>query len=94
MLFTGDRPSLSILFKGSLTPFACGQLLSMYEHRVSVEGFIYGINSYDQWGVQLGKVLAGSIRKVFESKTAGKACDLAAFNPATRDLLQLYLDDL
>jgi len=46
-LFPGDRPSLSILFKGSLTAFNCGQLMSMYEHRVAVEGFLYDINSFD-----------------------------------------------
>jgi len=46
-LFPGDRPSLSILFRGELTPRSCGQLLAMYEHRVCTEGFIYGINSFD-----------------------------------------------
>lgn len=45
--FLGDRPSLSILFTGKLTPYTCGQLLGLYEHRVAVEGFIYGINSFD-----------------------------------------------
>lgn len=64
-LFPGDRPSLSILFKGQLTPRNCGQLLGMYEHRVATEGFIYGINSFDQWGVELGKVLAKEVRTVF-----------------------------
>lgn len=62
--FLGDRPSLSILFTDSLTPFRCGQLLGLYEHRVAVEGFIYGINSYDQWGVELGKILAKDVRNV------------------------------
>jgi len=63
-LFKGDRPSISMLFKGSLTPFNCGQLLALYEHRVAVEGFLYGCNSFDQWGVELGKVLAKDVRKV------------------------------
>lgn len=46
--FPGNRPSLSILFD-SLTPFSLGQLLSLYEHRVAVQGFIWGLNSFDQW---------------------------------------------
>ena len=70
-MFPGDRPSLSILFTGKLTPYSCGQLLGLYEHRVAVEGFIYGINSFDQWGVQLGKVLATDVRNVFSAKVAG-----------------------
>ena len=45
--FKGERPSLSILFEGSLTPYSCGQLLALYEHRVAVEGFLYDINSFD-----------------------------------------------
>ena len=70
--FVGDRPSLSILFEGSLTPFACGQLLAMYEHRVAVEGFIYDINSFDQYGVELGKLLAKDARTVFAQVTKQK----------------------
>ncbi len=64
-IFIGDRPSLSLLFLGELTAFSCGQLLAMYEHRVAVEGFIYNVNSFDQWGVELGKVLAKNVRNVF-----------------------------
>mmetsp|Transcript_2008 Transcript_2008/g.1912 ORF Transcript_2008/g.1912 Transcript_2008/m.1912 type:complete len:80 (-) Transcript_2008:161-400(-) len=45
--FLGDRPSLSMLFTDKLTPYTCGQLLGLYEHRVAVEGFIYDINSFD-----------------------------------------------
>ena len=46
-VFPGDRPSMSLLFKGSLTAYHCGQLLAIYEHRVAVEGFIFGCNSFD-----------------------------------------------
>ena len=46
-LFEGDRPSLSLLFHGSLDAFSCGQLLSIYEHRIAVEGFLYDCNSFD-----------------------------------------------
>ena len=53
--FPGNRPSLSLLFP-ALTARTCGQLLALYEHRVAVQGFMWGINSFDQWGVELGKV--------------------------------------
>lgn len=46
-LFVGDRPSLSLLFNGSLTAYNCGLLLAFYEHRVVTEGFIYDCNSFD-----------------------------------------------
>lgn len=90
-LFPGDRPSLSILFAGALTATNCGQLLALYEHRVAVEGFLYGINSFDQWGVELGKVLAKDVRAVFAAKKKGADADVARFNPATQHLLAAYL---
>ncbi|EAN99044.1 putative glucose-6-phosphate isomerase, glycosomal [Trypanosoma cruzi] len=58
--FTGGRPSNSLLVK-ALTPRALGAIIAMYEHKVLVQGAIWGINSYDQWGVELGKLLAKSI---------------------------------
>ena len=79
-LFTGDRPSLSLLFMGSLTAFACGQLLALYEHRVAIEGFIFNINSFDQWGVELGKVLAKDVRNIFAEKAKNGA------QPTQKDL--------
>lgn len=51
---TGNRPSTSILLN-DVTPFSVGQLLALYEHRVAVQGFIWDINAFDQWGVELGK---------------------------------------
>lgn len=56
-VFVGNRPSTSI-FGNYLTPFSLGELISMYEHITFVQGAIWGVNSYDQWGVELGKVLA------------------------------------
>ena len=53
----GNRPSNTILFK-ALTPEVLGQLIALYEHKVFVEGHVWGINSFDQWGVELGKRLA------------------------------------
>jgi glucose-6-phosphate isomerase len=55
----GNHPSNTILFK-ELTPETLGQLIALYEHKVFVEGVIWGIDSFDQWGVELGKKLAAS----------------------------------
>ena len=93
--FKGNRPSLSILFEGSLDAFACGQLLGLYEHRVALEGFIYDINSFDQWGVELGKALAKDTRSVFaelkkQKDTEAKNTDLSGFNKSTQALLKIY----
>lgn len=66
--FPGNRPSLSILFLGELNAFKCGELLALYEHRTSVEGFLWEVNSYDQWGVELGKVLAKKMRDILKNK--------------------------
>lgn len=63
-VFPGNRPS-SLLLGTQLTPFALGALLSFFEHRTAFEGFIWDINSFDQEGVQLGKVLAGRILDLF-----------------------------
>lgn len=62
--FPGDRPSSSLLFVGKLTPYHCGQLLALYEHRTSIEGYLWDIDSYDQWGVELGKILAKKVRGI------------------------------
>ena len=55
--FPGDRPSLTIAYP-KLTPFVLGQIIALYEHRVFTEGTIWGLNPFDQWGVELGKELA------------------------------------
>ncbi|KAH9499121.1 hypothetical protein Btru_006747 [Bulinus truncatus] len=59
-VFEGNRPSNSIVFK-KLTPFTLGSLLAMYEMKIFVQGIVWDINSFDQWGVELGKVLAKAI---------------------------------
>src|SRR5690606_3855662 len=56
----GNRPSNTLLFD-RLSPEVLGQLIALYEHKVFVEGVIWGINSFDQWGVELGKRLATSV---------------------------------
>ncbi|MBA2728550.1 MAG: glucose-6-phosphate isomerase [Parachlamydiaceae bacterium] len=69
--FQGNRPNLILLGK-QLTAFSLGALLAYYEHKVAFQGFIWHINSFDQEGVQLGKVLATKIIQRFASKTTGK----------------------
>ncbi|XP_072926578.1 glucose-6-phosphate isomerase b [Hemitrygon akajei] len=59
-VFEGNHPTNSIVFK-KLTPFMLGALIAMYEHKIFVQGVIWDINSYDQWGVELGKQLAKAI---------------------------------
>jgi glucose-6-phosphate isomerase len=59
-LFQGDRPTSTLLFD-RLDPYALGQLIALYEHKVFVQGIIWNINSFDQWGVELGKQLANAI---------------------------------
>ena len=58
--FEGNRPSTTLVYK-KLTPFTLGQLIAIYEHRVFVEGIILEINSFDQWGVELGKTMANQL---------------------------------
>jgi glucose-6-phosphate isomerase len=59
-VFDGNKPSNAFLFK-KLTPKTLGSLIALYEHKIFVQGVIWNINSYDQMGVQLGKVLANMI---------------------------------
>ncbi len=67
-VFPGNRPSNTILIN-KLTPRSLGSLVALYEHKIFVQGVIWGINSFDQWGVELGKQLAGVIEKELESDT-------------------------
>jgi len=59
-VFRGDRPTTTLLAE-QLTPYVLGQLVAVYEHKVLVQGAVWGIDSFDQWGVELGKVLASRI---------------------------------
>jgi glucose-6-phosphate isomerase len=65
--FSGNRPSTTLIYP-RLTPFVLGQIIALYEHRVFVEGVILGINSYDQWGVELGKELALALQPMLEGR--------------------------
>lgn len=59
-VFPGDRPSNTLLFR-ELDPYTLGQLTALYEHKIFVQGIVWNLNSFDQWGVELGKQLAGPI---------------------------------
>ncbi|KAH9758677.1 glucose-6-phosphate isomerase [Citrus sinensis] len=88
--FSGNRPSLSLLLP-SLNAYNIGQLLAIYEHRIAVEGFIWGINSFDQWGVELGKSLATQVRKQLHASRM-KREPIEGFNFSTTTLLTRYLE--
>ena len=90
--FTGNRPSVSLMLP-ELNAFTTGQLLALYEHRIAVQGWVWGLNSFDQWGVELGKVLAGKVRaKMNESRTSGRNINPQdGFNPSTERMLNRYL---
>ncbi|XP_003396233.1 glucose-6-phosphate isomerase [Bombus terrestris] len=68
-MFEGNRPTNTILLK-KITPFILGALIAMYEHKIFVQGIIWDINSFDQWGVELGKQLAKVIEPELESTQA------------------------
>lgn len=88
--FTGNRPSIMLLLP-ECNAFYLGMLLSLYENRVATEGFVWGINSFDQWGVELGKVLAKDIRKVLHASRHGKQADVSRLCQPTQRLLKTYL---
>ncbi|WP_050929820.1 glucose-6-phosphate isomerase [Aestuariivita boseongensis] len=73
-VFTGNRPSTTLIYP-KLTPEVLGQIIAAYEHRVFVEGVIMGINSFDQWGVELGKELATALGPVVEGEESGAGLD-------------------
>jgi len=68
--FPGDRPSTTILLK-AVDPKSLGALLALYEHKTFVEGVLWGLDSFDQWGVELGKTLAARLIPELEGETTG-----------------------
>ncbi|MBN2885273.1 MAG: glucose-6-phosphate isomerase [Chromatiaceae bacterium] len=83
--FPGNRPTTSILME-RLTPFTLGALIALYEHRIFTQGVIWDVNSFDQWGVELGKQLASVILDELRAAQAGVEHDAS-----TRSLLEHYL---
>jgi glucose-6-phosphate isomerase len=82
-VFSGNRPSITILYR-KLDPFALGRLIALYEHRVFVEGALFDINSFDQWGVELGKELATELLPVIEGKKGTSGLDASTAGLVTR----------
>lgn len=90
-VFNGNRPSTLLLFD-ELNFYTCGLLLSLYESRIVAEGFLLNINSFDQWGVELGKVLAKEVRNYFnDTRNQKKSENTYNFNESTKILLNYYL---
>ncbi|HXS16796.1 MAG TPA: hypothetical protein VN764_06390, partial [Polyangiaceae bacterium] len=83
-VFEGNRPTNSLLID-RLTPHALGALVALYEHKVFVQGIIWDVNSFDQWGVELGKVLA----KKITPELSGKAPELG-HDSSTNALIRRY----
>lgn len=84
-VFTGNRPTTSIMAP-ALTPSVLGQLIALYEHITFVEGAVWGLDSFDQWGVELGKVLAKQILPAIE----GDQAVLDQQDSSTRSLIEFY----
>lgn len=82
--FEGNRPTNSILYK-KLTPSILGSLIAMYEHKIFVQGVIWNINSFDQWGVELGKVLAKSILPELQHEA-----EVVGHDASTNGLINYY----
>lgn len=80
--YPGNRPS-SVILIDELTPYALGMLLALYEHSVFVQSKIWGINAYDQWGVELGKQIANTLMPFVEGRVSADA----GLDPVTRELL-------
>ncbi len=85
-IFTGNKPTNTILID-QLTPESLGSLIAMYEHKIFVQGIIWNIFSYDQWGVELGKQLANSILTEIENKKVN------AHDTSTMFLLNYFLEN-
>lgn len=86
-IFAGNTPTNSILFKG-LTPFTLGQLIALYEHKIFVQGAIWNVFSFDQFGVELGKVLAGKILPELESENK-----IDTHDSSTNGLINYYKEN-
>jgi glucose-6-phosphate isomerase len=80
-VFTGNKPTNSILID-SLTPSSLGALIAMYEHKIYVQGILWNIYSFDQWGVELGKQLASAVLEDIEGISSHE------HDPSTKALLK------
>ena len=83
-VFEGNRPTNSIFIK-KITPRTLGSLIAMYEHKIFVQGIIWNINSFDQWGVELGKQLAKAILPELSGSAA-----ITTHDASTNGLIEYY----
>jgi glucose-6-phosphate isomerase len=83
-VFPGNRPTNSLLVK-KITPRTLGALIALYEHKIFVQGIIWGVNSFDQWGVELGKQLASTILPELFSEDA-----VTGHDSSTNGLINRY----
>jgi glucose-6-phosphate isomerase len=86
--FDGNRPTNTMLMDW-LTPQTLGALIALYEHKIFVQGVIWNVNSFDQWGVELGKHLAGNIQKDMNAGT-----EVSSHDASTNGLINYYLSHL
>ena len=86
--FPGNRPSNTLLLE-ELTPAALGRLVALYEHSVFTQGVIWGINSFDQWGVELGKVLAKTILPELNRQSLARLAHDSSTNSLIRRVVTL-----
>ncbi len=84
-VFEGNRPT-NLILADRLTPRVLGALLALYEHKVFTQSILWDVYAFDQWGVQLGKVLAGRILEEIQDPTA----PVSAHDPSTQRLVQHY----
>ncbi len=89
--FDGNRPSNTLLLD-RVTPRTLGMLMALYEHQFFVQGVVWRVNSFDQWGVELGKVLAGAILEETNGLCAGEDVDLSGHDSSTRALIRRFVD--
>lgn len=88
--FDGNRPS-NIFLLQELSPFTSGIILAWIEHRIAVKGFLWGINSFDQFGVELGKVLGKEFRKRMQEYKEDGSCEMDTLDSSTKILLDAFL---
>jgi glucose-6-phosphate isomerase len=84
-VFEGNRPTNSIMFN-KLSPSTLGSLIALYEHKIFTQGMIWNVNSFDQWGVELGKQLAKAILPELEG-----AAEVKSHDSSTNGLINYYL---
>jgi glucose-6-phosphate isomerase len=89
--FSGNRPSNTLLLD-DLTPYSVGMLAALYEHKIFVQSLVWGVNAFDQWGVELGKELAQKLESALGGEEGARRALQNAGNSSTAGLVATYLD--